>query len=169
MSKINLSTADIIMLLLYSPGYTDNFNEPIEGRTKLTKMLFIFEKEIKRDFVNGKISFDDDIFYFQSWNFGPMSFKAFKDIDFLKNTNFIKSSYDNNGALTYEEISEFSNYAQKELDIEPSEFASEKFEITDRGVKFIQEKNKYNILSDVQKACLKAFKSKYNNNKRNLM
>ena len=163
MSKTKLTSVDIIMLLLYSPGYTGKFREPIEGRTKLTKMLFILEKEILKDFIDDKIEYNDDLFFFAAWNFGPMSFKAFKDVDFLKNIDFVTTSYQNNAdVLTYEEISEFNDYAEKELDTKPLEYTLEHFEISDKGVQFLQQKNKYEALSDNQKEILAAFKSRYN-------
>lgn len=163
MSKIKLTSVDLIMLLLYSPGYTKEFCEAVDGRTKLTKLLFIFEKEVLKSFVEDTLEYSDDLFFFTAWNFGPMSFKAFKDIDFLKNIDFISSSYPNNtDVLTYEEISEFSDYAEKELDTKPEEYILERFVISDKGVQFLKQKNKYEGLSDNQKAILSAFKSRYN-------
>lgn len=92
-----------------------------------------------------------------------MSFKAFKDVDFLKNIDFVTTSYQNNAdVLTYEEISEFNDYAEKELDTKPLEYTLEHFEISDKGVQFLQQKNKYEALSDNQKEILAAFKSRYN-------
>ena len=35
---------DILLLLLYSPGVTEQINEPIKGRTRILKILFIFKK-----------------------------------------------------------------------------------------------------------------------------
>ena len=91
------------------------------------------------------------------------SFKAFKDVDFLKNIDFVTTSYQNNAdVLTYEEISEFNDYAEKELDTKPLEYTLEHFEISDKGVQFLQQKNKYEALSDNQKEILAAFKSRYN-------
>ena len=151
------------MLLLYSPGYTKKFCEAIDGRTKLTKLLFIFEKEVLKNFIEDTLEYSDDLFFFTAWNFGPMSFKAFKDIDFLRNIDFISTSYPNNAdVLTYEEISEFSDYAERELDVRPDEYALERFEISDKGVQFLKKKNKYETLSDNQKNVLSAFKARYN-------
>lgn len=163
MSKIKLTSVDIIILLLFSPGYTGNFCEPIEGRTKLTKMLFIFEKELLKKFAEDTLEYSDDLFFFTAWNFGPMSFKAFKDIDFLKSIDFIETSYnDTQDVLTYEEISEFNDYAEKEWDTKLEEYALERFEISKKGVEFIEKKNKYKELSDNQKSILSAFKARYN-------
>ena len=45
-SAIN-NRKDILLLLLYSPGVTEKYNEPIKGRTRILKMLFIFFKNNK--------------------------------------------------------------------------------------------------------------------------
>lgn len=81
----------------------------------------------------------------------------------MKNIDFVTTSYQNNAdVLTYEEISEFNDYAEKELDTKPLEYTLEHFEISDKGVQFLQQKNKYEALSDNQKEILAAFKSRYN-------
>jgi hypothetical protein len=43
-AKIN-NRRDVLLLLLYSPGKRGAINEPIVGRTRLVKMLFLFSKE----------------------------------------------------------------------------------------------------------------------------
>jgi len=42
---------DILLLLLYSPGVSSQVNEPIAGRTRLVKMLFLFKKELLGQFA----------------------------------------------------------------------------------------------------------------------
>ena len=39
MNKKDLTGKDLLLCFLYSPGQTNNINEPIIGRTKLTKSL----------------------------------------------------------------------------------------------------------------------------------
>ena len=52
MPKLN-NRKDILLLLLYSPGKTGKFNEPIVGKTRLIKMLFLFKKEALSHFSRG--------------------------------------------------------------------------------------------------------------------
>ena len=163
MTANKLKSVDIIMLLLFSPGYTVDYNEAISGRTKITKMLFLFEKELAKKFKLDKITGDENIFNFEAWNFGPMSKKIFKDIDFLKNIGFLES-FDSTENLLIEEISEYEHYREDEDssndDIE--EFKVEVFKLSSKGINFIKDKKKYDLLSDNQKKYLQEFKSKLN-------
>lgn len=162
---MKLNSVDIILLLLYSPGYTDMMNEPIDGRTKITKMLFLFEKELAKKFKFDKLTGNENIFQFTAWNFGPMSTTIFKNLDFLKNIGFIESTYATSYAVTAEEVSEYNHYYNELIENENNitEYKSEKFCLTSKGIKFIDDKGKYRLLSDNQKKYLREFKSKLNN------
>ena len=50
MNKKDMNSKDLLLSFLYSPGQTDEYNEPIVGRTKLTKMMYLFEKQIYNKF-----------------------------------------------------------------------------------------------------------------------
>lgn len=162
---MKLSSIDVILLLLYSPGYTDLINEPVDGRTKITKMLFLFEKELSKKFKLDKLTGDEDIFQFKAWNFGPMSATIFKNLDFLKNIGFVESAYATTYGITAEEINEYNYYYNELIENESNitEYKSEKFCLTTKGIKFIEAKGKYRLLSDDQKKYLREFKSKLNN------
>ena len=56
MNKKELTGKDLLLCFLYSPGQTNDINEPIVGRTKLTKMMYLFEKEIYPKFFNDTLS-----------------------------------------------------------------------------------------------------------------
>ncbi len=157
-----LKSVDIIMLLLYSPGYTENYNEPISGRTKITKMLFLFEKELAKKFKLDKITGEEDIFNFKAWNYGPMSSTIFKDIDFLKNIGFIKTTDNVSSNLTIEEVQEYNYYSEKYNDDTDTEFQTETYHLSEKGLNFIKDKQKYDKLSDNQKLYLKEFKKQFN-------
>lgn len=161
---MQLNSVDIILLLLYSPGYTDIINEPINGRTKITKMLFLFEKELSKKFKLNKLTGNEDIFKFSAWNFGPMSAVIFKNIDFLKNIGFIESSIATSYSVTAEEVNEFNYYCQDLVENEDTikEYKSERFSLTAKGLNFIEDKGKYRILTDEQKKYLREFKTKLN-------
>jgi hypothetical protein len=47
MNKKKMSGKDFLLALLYCPGKDSAENEPVIGRTKLTKMVFLFEKELQ--------------------------------------------------------------------------------------------------------------------------
>lgn len=164
MSSQNLKSVDIILLLLYSPGYTNEINEPIAGRTKITKMLFLFEKELAKKFKLNQITGNENIFKFEAWNYGPMSKTIFKDLDFLKNIGFIRNNTDIPNNLLIEEVDEYNHYIEEFADEDDSltEFKNEVFKLTEKGEQFVQDKNKYKSLTEEQKKYLKEFKTKLN-------
>lgn len=77
----------LIHLLLYAPTNSDGFATPIFGRTRLMKMLFIFEKELAKKFENDEKIND---FGFEAYHFGPYSRKVYEAIDFLESREIIE-------------------------------------------------------------------------------
>ena len=67
---------DIMLLLLYSPGVQNETNEPIVGRTRLVKMLFLFKTEALKHFRSGTALNESEFYQFFPWNFGPFSSQA---------------------------------------------------------------------------------------------
>jgi uncharacterized protein YwgA len=74
-----------IMLLLYAKGASGRTNEVVEGRTRLTKLLFLLDKE-------------HDVFQrasglkFESYAFGPYDPKIYDDLAFLENMAWLRGS-----------------------------------------------------------------------------
>ncbi len=165
MLKIN-NKKDILLLLLYSPGVGDAFNEPIKGKTRLLKMLFLFNKEALKHFKKN-ININDQNFYeYFPWKFGPFSTQVYDDITFFLLRDFITTK-DSDGEVISEAISEerhwcfLSGIRQDDIQDEYQAFVEEKFLLTDKGMKFTQKL--YNILSNKQKNLLTSFKKKINN------
>lgn len=162
-----LKSSDLILLILYSPGYTQEFCEPINGRTKITKMLFVFEQEYAKKFkLSDLVAVQEikDIFKFEPWSYGPMSKQVLKDIEFLKSIDFVSSKPSNGDPLSDEEVHELVSYEGDE-EMEEMEFKrydSELFWLTALGKQFVVESGKYNSLSIEQKLILQEFKSQFN-------
>ena len=62
MDKKDLNSKDLLLSFLYSPGIDSKINEPIVGRTKLTKMMYLFEKELYSQFFEESIQIKLPIF-----------------------------------------------------------------------------------------------------------
>jgi uncharacterized protein YwgA len=162
MSKKELSGKDFLLSLLYCPGKGDKENEPILGRTRLTKMVFLFEKEIKREFFS---DIDISLPKFDSYNFGPFSKELFDDLSFFVSIGFIH---------TEETSIPISNVEKKEIEMaldddwedagfEESEQESVelRYSLSQQGLKYVVE-NIWGMLSDIQKENLKKFKQQIN-------
>lgn len=91
----NIKSKDILLMLLYLPGENNDINEPIIGRTRITKMIFIFEQEILKKL---KSNVDDaKLPEFIAYNYGPYSKELIDDINFLSTLGFIEKKYLSSG------------------------------------------------------------------------
>jgi uncharacterized protein YwgA len=88
MAKIT-SSKDILMLLLYSKGHTGKQCEPIRGRTRLMKMVFLFDREVRQKFGFSKTVSQVRMPDFKPYDFGPFSAQVFSDLEFLQDLGFV--------------------------------------------------------------------------------
>lgn len=77
------SALDILIVLLYSEDSEGNFNEPIDGITRLDKIMFLLSEtqEFQKIIEKG--------YKFEADNFGPFAPELFDDIAALKQENII--------------------------------------------------------------------------------
>jgi len=154
---------DILLLLLYSPGKTDQPNEPIIGRTRLVKMLFLFREEALPYFRKGtEVSIDEKNFYlFFAWNFGPFSREVYDDLTFFTYHGFIEQKDTEEEALP-ESAAEWEKWLTMSRPDSSEEnlfeYDEQVFSLTDRGVTFTRRL--YEQLSAEQKRLLREFKAR---------
>jgi hypothetical protein len=77
-----LNRTDVLLLLLYAPGMSQQPNEPIAGRTRLQKELFLVQQQLR---VHGVKS----MYSFRPYRRGPLSYELYNDLDWLKYENRI--------------------------------------------------------------------------------
>ena len=169
MTEKNLTGKDILLLLLYLPGKTGKNNEPISGRTRLTKMIYIFEKEIKDSFDNLDKSSMPEFF---AYNYGPFSRELFDDLQFFINIGFIKEAevdieLDNtklNEEDYYEykyNISEEVGFGEIDEETVEEEASLYSYNLKEKGSKYVKD-NIINNITDEQRDKLIRFKKKVN-------
>jgi len=169
MTDENLTGKDILLLLLYLPGKTGKDNEAISGRTRLTKMIYIFEKEIKDniDYLD-----KSSVPNFIPYDFGPFSRDLFDDLQFFINIEFIKEDEIdielNNVKLNEEDYDEYKHNISEEIgygEIDEETIENEatlySYELTEKGCRYVINNILNNITSD-QKELLIRFKQKVN-------
>jgi hypothetical protein len=154
---------DILLLLLYSPGQHDGFNEPVVGRTRLVKMLFLFSKECLRHFRKGTKITEESFYEFFAWDFGPFSKQVYDDIMFFVLRDFIETDVTEEevlpeAAAEWEEWMRMSSEDPEDEGV--SEYDEQSFTLSAKGLRFA--KSLYEALSPEQKATLRAFKAKLN-------
>lgn len=162
MASVKLTAKDFLLFLLYSPGVGDDFSEPISGRTRMVKMMFLFQKEIYQ-----KFKFDiENLVEFKPWNFGPWSEEVYGDIEFFKSIGFITTRTENINAndISVEEADEFEKWEEdfSLSDYMAEEYQQEVFSLTPLGEKYIKGDELFNSLSENQKLGLREFKKKFN-------
>ena len=152
---------DILLLLLYSPGKTGKFNEPVVGKTRLIKMLFLFKKEALQHFCQGTEISVENFYEFFPWNFGPFSSQVYDDLMFFILRGFIESSAAHQDSLPeseeeWEKWLDESGTSEIPQEIDPYE--EETFALTEMGMRFT--KQIYDSLSQSQQKLLKEFKAR---------
>ena len=152
---------DVLLLLLYSPGRSDQINEPIIGRTRLVKTLFLFKTEALQHFRRGTDLNDETFYQFFPWNFGPFSREVYDDLTFFVLRGFIESEPAEEESLP-ESAAEWQEWLQtsggQSLDSDIEAYCEEVFRLTDAGVKFTTDL--YALLSSSQRRFLKQFKAR---------
>lgn len=155
------NTKDLILLLLHAPGKTGQSNEPISGQTRLMKMIFLFDREIRKHF--NKDAFEATAFpEFEAYDYGPYSPKVYADLEWLVNTGFVQVSESSEGDAIEEERAEFDYWTattNADDDLDPSR-VGKSFSLSDRGQRFLERMlPKWNI-SPQQMAILREFKTR---------
>jgi hypothetical protein len=152
---------DVLLLLLYSPGKGDGPNEPIVGRTRLVKMLFLFKSEVLPHFMRGTEIDEKNFYQFFPWDFGPFSTQVYDDLTFFILSEFIESAPTDEESLP-ESAAEWEKWmaqsgVSQQLD-EVNPYEEEEFKLTPKGAEFT--KRLYDALSKSQQQLLKEFKAR---------
>jgi uncharacterized protein len=151
---------DILLVLLYSKGITKQLNEPIIGRTRLVKMVFLFQKEIYPLFKKNIPLVEQNFYEFFPWNFGPFSKQVYDDLTFFKLRGFIRSTESKEEGLP-EAAAEWNKWMSG-LDLdEINEYSEEELTLTPYGENYT--KGLYDLISDEQKEILTRFKKNLSN------
>jgi len=163
MNNKEITAKDFLLTILYSPGKYDAVNESITGRTRLTKMIFLFEKELQKDFFknNKSVKLPD----FEPYNFGPFSKELFDDLNFFLSIGLIDSEETLIPISTAEkneiEISFDDDWINARFDETEIDDVEMKYSLSSKGVKYV-EQNVWSEYSDSQKSILKKFKAQIN-------
>lgn len=163
MTPSKLKMADLLLIMLYSDGVKTDLNEAIMGRTRLIKMLFVFNKEYFKDFTKERLLIDESSLpEFFPWKFGPMSKDILEDLEFFIKIKFIKAT-ENTVSFAYEEAREFSSIAN-DISLQESseqEYTEEAYTLTDIGLKYV-ESRVWGLLNESQKHLIKELKNRFN-------
>ena len=137
MGKVD-NRKDLLLLLLFSPGSSGEDGEPIDGRTRLMKMLYLLQKEYQ---INEALNLKHG-YSFQAYHYGPFSKDVYDDIGFLENVGFIEASskglagpVDQNEE---ERLVEDVSIGESEEDV-GFVFEEERYKLTREGLAFVEK------------------------------
>ncbi|MCC2384764.1 hypothetical protein [Bacillus cereus] len=156
-----LKGADYLLLLFYLPGKTSVNCEPIEGRTRITKMMFLFNEEVYKYIDLYTLTPSEYLPKFEAYHYGPFSKDVHQQLDLFVKIGFLD-----------EKEREISN--DEEVDLmddrieieEDDDFLIDKLYVTeyvlsDKGKNFVEERI-LNQLEDFQIEYLTMYKEKIN-------
>ena len=154
---------DVILLLLFAPGSSGALNEPIEGRTRLTKLLFLAEKELfGRTKLTNRIP-PQKRHKFYAHHYGPFSNDVYDDVVFLENIGLVEER--GGSGPTVAEIAEFRLYLDglhfaDEDDQLQQLYPAPLFLLTEKGMEYASQLHAR--LSNADQREIANFKRKYN-------
>jgi len=160
MGKI-ASSKDLIMLLLYARGKHGKECEPITGRTRLMKMVYLFDEEIRKKFNMEEAIPDSSMPKFEPYDYGPFSRHVYNDLEFLVNMGFVEVNPSGSKELLPDEVEEYE-YWQAISGDEDRPF-QEEFNLSEVGRKFVEKKLKgeltqeqWKVLDNFKERCTSA-------------
>ena len=164
MEKKEMNSKDLLLSFLFSPGTTNKINEPIIGRTKLTKMMFLFEKQIYKPFFQDEISIDLPLF--EPYYFGPFSRQLFEDLSFFQSIGLVITEETDIPLSTADKV-EFEEAFDETDEWEAASFDEEEeknelsYSLSKGGVAYVKEKI-WGRFSQSQRDKLQEFKKQIN-------
>jgi hypothetical protein len=160
MANTKLNGPDYLLLLLYLSD-----KAPIKGAIRLTKMMFLFEKELA-DILKKKGLESNKLPEFYAYHFGPFSKELYDQIELFRGIKFITVTNIN----PIEEMSEVDDLEESEFIAESFENEEDKlfkdgkymkYEIANLGIRFVEERLLPSINAE-QRSILETFKNKIN-------
>jgi len=92
---MKLTGKKFLLLILYTPSNKGEYCQPIHGRTRLMKMGFIFDKEIRPEFEKERYFESIELPEYFAWKYGPFSTGILNDLEFLVNQKYININKSN--------------------------------------------------------------------------
>lgn len=154
---MEITRKDILLLLLYVQGMSREYNEPIRGITKLTKLLFLLKK------IHHIDKYVKKFYSFEAHKLGPFTREIYDDIDFFDSIGFIEKK--TRGSIQESEfcvVEEFYEDFLPEIDIESitqDTYRDVEFSLTLRGQEFT--KKLYNQVPIAVKDACEEIKKKF--------
>jgi len=159
------SCKDLLMLLLYAKGHTGKQCEPIRGRTRVMKMVFLFDKEVRPKFNLRRAFPDGTLPDFAPYDFGPFSAQVFADLEFLVGLGFVELTPVPGAEVSPDEALEYSYWQAGATPLDQAEGPEheEEFSLSSDGREFVKQgeagkltPEQWSVLSKFKARCTEA-------------
>lgn len=158
-----LTVKDQIMLFLAAKDGAGRDYAPIRGRTRLMKMMFIFQKEFLKKFTSNKNLIEIELPDFHAYDYGPFASEVYEALEWLVNMKFVE-------VLPEQVALSDMETERKELEYwmitsndgdERRRFGGDVFELSEQGKKFVTamvpkwgvKEEQWDFLDDFKKRC----------------
>jgi hypothetical protein len=145
--------------------------QAIYGRTRLQKIVFVFETEIRKQYGFDKLLYQASSgvgFNFRAHNYGPFSKEVFDHMDFLVNVGMVKAKFDisqneeasddiDDQDILLDDMNSDPEFSAEDEDIEPG---YPEYALAESGKKYVKEKV-LPFLSDRQLSAIEELKRKF--------
>ncbi len=153
------SALDVLIVLLYVKGSEGQFGEPIEGITRLDKIMYLlYETTEFQNLINKGYRFQAD-------NYGPFAPEIYDDIEALKQEGIIKTTSERESKDKIETVDQESielpldEQKGKDKNVSWTTYAVENYELTNGGMEI--GSMLYNGLTDKQRRQIESLKKTF--------
>ena len=157
-----LTRQDLLLLLLYAPTPE---SASIEGRTRLAKIMFIFnEEEWKESGFEGVLP-RRELPKFVPWRFGPFSKELSQDVSFFTRIGFVDAHVPDDQPHATRSFERAFWVDEDPEGEEPSlaRFVVEEFTLTELGTRYVEDQGLWDTLSKGQQDALIHLKLRFTN------
>jgi uncharacterized protein YwgA len=134
MTKLMPGRRLALLLLLNARGASGESAEPIEGRTRLQKMLYLLNKEHKAAKLISNL-------HFEAYAYGPYTSELYDDLAFLQNMRYLDAT--ESGEINAEEMgaNEITfDYLMGGLQQDvPERYETVKYRLSQEGLRYVSE------------------------------
>jgi len=147
MKKETLTGADYLLLLFYLPGKNQEKLEPIEGRTRITKMMFLFQKEWFDRLHLSDISEMEQLQLFNPYDYGPFSTDVHEQLELFISVGFLevkKMRMTHNSEFDYDYALQLDNDSEEVVGsdwiLSDREYEITQYSLSKLGGEYVEEK-----------------------------
>ena len=131
----DLTRGQMLMMLLAAPGVRGKVGEPIQGTTRLQKLLFLWST--KRNSHRQRAT----ILLSTAWKFGPVSKELYDDLEKLENLGLLESEPVSEPSKT--ELDEyglsFDDLMGEEESQSRDSFEEKRYRLSEKGLKWVRD------------------------------